>query len=151
LLDCNDISDGLVACYSFNGNANDESGNGNNGIPKNGVSLTTDRFGNPDSAYYFSGGSSGNGDYIEVPHSSSLELDQDLTISVWIAPRYLSANSPIICKDKHPGQNYGLWVMRLNQITYQEYYTSDPYLYNFYYIEGPNSIQMAPCSGSEKN
>ena len=43
-----------VASYPFNGNANDVSGNGNNGIlageSKNPV-LTADRFGNPNSAY----------------------------------------------------------------------------------------------------
>ncbi|MGE0259640.1 MAG: LamG domain-containing protein [Alphaproteobacteria bacterium] len=44
----------LVAYYPFNGNANDESGNGNNGTVF-GATLTTDRFGNPDSAYSFNG------------------------------------------------------------------------------------------------
>jgi hypothetical protein len=44
----------LVAYYPFDGNANDESGNGNNGIV-NGATLTTDRFGTPDSAYFFNG------------------------------------------------------------------------------------------------
>lgn len=33
------IKDGLVAYYPFNGNANDESGNGNNGILKNGAAI----------------------------------------------------------------------------------------------------------------
>jgi hypothetical protein len=48
------ISDGLVAYYPFNGNANDESGNGNNGTV-NGATLTTDRFGKTNSAYSFNG------------------------------------------------------------------------------------------------
>ncbi len=39
----------LIAYYPFNGNANDESGNGNNGIIENEATLTIDRFGNPDS------------------------------------------------------------------------------------------------------
>jgi len=43
---------GLIAYYPFNGNANDESGNGYNGMV-NGATLTTDRFGNPNKAYYF--------------------------------------------------------------------------------------------------
>jgi hypothetical protein len=42
----------LVAHYPFNGNANDESGNGYNGIAY-GATLTTDRFGNPNSAFSF--------------------------------------------------------------------------------------------------
>lgn len=55
------INDGLVAYYPFNGNANDESGNGNNGTV-NGATLTTDRFGNANSAYSFNGVS----DYIDL-------------------------------------------------------------------------------------
>jgi hypothetical protein len=31
-MDCTFQSIGLLACYPFNGNANDESGNGHNGI-----------------------------------------------------------------------------------------------------------------------
>lgn len=45
---------GLVAWYPFNGNANDESGNGNNGVV-NGATLTTDHFGVGGKAYYFNG------------------------------------------------------------------------------------------------
>jgi hypothetical protein len=45
-------SNGLVAYYPFNGNANDESGNGNNGTV-NGASLTSDRTDNINSAYSF--------------------------------------------------------------------------------------------------
>jgi hypothetical protein len=47
-------ADGLVGYWGFDGNANDESGNGNNGTV-NGAILTTDRFGNTDSAYSFDG------------------------------------------------------------------------------------------------
>ncbi len=45
---------GLIAYYPFNGNANDESGNGNNGTVE-GATLTTDRFGHQNSAYKFDG------------------------------------------------------------------------------------------------
>ena len=48
------LNNGLVAYYPFNGNANDESGNGNDGTV-NGATLTTDRFGNTDQAYSFDG------------------------------------------------------------------------------------------------
>jgi hypothetical protein len=71
----------LIAFYPFNGNANDESGNGNNGIIENEATLTTDRFGNPDSAYSFDG----MDDYIRVPHSSSLDITgNELTITMWL-------------------------------------------------------------------
>lgn len=47
-------TNGLIAWWPFNGNANDESGNGNNGTV-NGASLTNDRFGNNAKAYSFDG------------------------------------------------------------------------------------------------
>jgi hypothetical protein len=48
------LEDGLVAYYPFNGNADDESGNGNHGTV-HGATLTTDRDGNDRSAYRFDG------------------------------------------------------------------------------------------------
>ena len=74
------LDDGLVAYYPFNGNANDESGNGNNGTV-DGATLTTDRNGNADSAYDFDGSS-----LIRVPDSDSLDLEEDqpATFSVWV-------------------------------------------------------------------
>jgi hypothetical protein len=47
-------TDGLVGYWPFNGNANDESGNGNDGTV-NGASLTEDRNGNVNAAYSFDG------------------------------------------------------------------------------------------------
>jgi len=46
------LTNGLVAYYPFNGNANDASGNGDNGIVHATV-LTQDRLGRPNNAYYF--------------------------------------------------------------------------------------------------
>ena len=45
----------LVGWWPFNNNANDESGNGNNGALQNGVVTTSDRFGNTNAAYSFDG------------------------------------------------------------------------------------------------
>ena len=47
-------ANGLVGWWPFNGNANDESGNGNHGTV-NGATLTQDRFGNANMAYGFDG------------------------------------------------------------------------------------------------
>ncbi len=47
-----ELNDGLAAYYPFNGNANDVSGNGNN-CAIHEATLTTDRFGNANSAYRF--------------------------------------------------------------------------------------------------
>ena len=74
------LQTGLVGYWPFCGNANDESGNGNNGTV-NGATLTTDRFGNANSAYSFDGVN----DFIEVLHSSSLSFPNNTqTISFWI-------------------------------------------------------------------
>ena len=44
--------DGLVGWWPFNGNANDESGNGNHGTVS-GATLTADRNGNLNQSYFF--------------------------------------------------------------------------------------------------
>lgn len=79
------ITTGLVAYYPFNGNANDESGHGNNGIDS-GATLTTDRFGKPNSAYSFDGTSS----FILSLHNSGISGGAARTISVWIQPGVFS-------------------------------------------------------------
>src|ERR1035437_6476351 len=47
------LTNGLIAYFPFNGNANDASGNGNNAYTNSGATLTADRFGNINSAYHF--------------------------------------------------------------------------------------------------
>ena len=74
------LSDGLMAYYAFNGNANDESGNGNNGTV-NGATLTTDRLGNANNAYSFDG----EDDYIKVPNSPSIDVaGNTISITAWV-------------------------------------------------------------------
>lgn len=74
-----DINQGLIACYPFNGNANDESGNGNNGTVT-GATLTTDRFGVANRAYLFNGFNN----FINVPNSASLASPTtEVTIAFW--------------------------------------------------------------------
>ena len=72
------IDDGLVARYEFNGNALDSSGNGFNGSV-NGAVLTSDRFGNSNSAYYFAG----NGEHISVSASPNLHSTGAWSSTVW--------------------------------------------------------------------
>ena len=82
-------TNGLVGWWPFNGNANDESGNGNNGTV-NGATLTSDRFGNSNNSYSFNGSTN----FIEVPQSSSLLLTNDYSIAAWInIPDYSTSNS----------------------------------------------------------
>lgn len=76
----------LIAYYPFNGNANDASGNNNNGVV-NGASLTTDRFGNPNSAYYFDGISN-------FINSSFPAISNKVTISFWFFTTAGYTNGP---------------------------------------------------------
>ena len=72
------LQNGLIAYYPFCGNANDESGNGNDGTV-NGATLTTDRFNNSNSAYSFDGVN----DFVEVSHSNDFNVNT-YTISAWV-------------------------------------------------------------------
>jgi hypothetical protein len=74
-------TNGLSSWWSFTGNANDLSGNNNNGSV-NGATLTTDRFGNPNSAYSYNGVN----DYIDMGNMSSLNITGSISISCWVAP-----------------------------------------------------------------
>ena len=74
------LDSGLVACYPFNGNANDQSGNGYNGIV-NGATLTSDRFGNPNSAYTFNG----INNYIYAPDNPTFRV-KSVTLAGWFYP-----------------------------------------------------------------
>jgi len=87
----------LVAYYPFNGNANDESGNGNNGTVE-GATLTTDRFGNPDSAYSFDGVD----DRTIVSDSNTLDITDAITITAWIKPVTVSGKYVVAKRDDSP-------------------------------------------------
>lgn len=74
-------TNGLVGYWPFNGNANDESGNANNGVVT-GATLTTDRFGVANKAYSFNGVN----DYINCGNNSILEMSNGLSVSLWLNP-----------------------------------------------------------------
>ena len=87
-------TNGLVGWWPFNGNANDESGNGNNGAV-NGAALTSDRNGQTSSAYNFNVNNwsfGSGGDNIYIPYNSSFNFS-DFTISTWV--KRTSAGSTI--------------------------------------------------------
>jgi hypothetical protein len=100
-------TNGLVGWWPFNGNANDESGNGNNGTV-NGATLTTDRNGNVNSAYSFDGTSN----FINIPDNSTLDLTSNFTISAWFNPNSLGIVNMILSKhdgNLEHGYTFGLW------------------------------------------
>ena len=69
-----------IAYYPFNGNANDETGNGHDGTVY-GATLTSDRFGNANSAYRFDGVD----DYIQVFNTSGFGFNNNsFSVSLWV-------------------------------------------------------------------
>jgi len=85
-----DLDDGLVAYYPFNGNAHDESENGNHGIV-NGAILTNDRFGHSNAAYNFDGVD----DCISIssiPLNSSNFNSTEATLTAWFKVNELDAS-----------------------------------------------------------
>jgi len=73
------LKQGLMAYYPFNGNANDESGNNNNGTI-NGAILTKDRFLKNNKAFRFENGAS-----VTVPHNPSFGFtsNSSFSVSIW--------------------------------------------------------------------
>ena len=88
------LSKDLVAYYPFNGNANDESGNGHHGTTMGGETFVADRHGNSNQA--FSSGS--NNSYITVPDHNDLDLGnaagKEMTISLWFNGRKENGSIP---------------------------------------------------------
>jgi hypothetical protein len=100
-------TNGLVGWWPFNGNANDESGNGNNGTV-NGATLSSDRFSNPSSSYFFSGISTN----ITVNNTFFNNGWTGYSISFWFNPNSNQYNGCIINTIPHDGigigySNYG--------------------------------------------
>ncbi len=101
--------DGLISYYPFNGNADDTSGNRNDGTVY-GASLVEDRFGNAESAYDFDGVD----DRIEISADSSMDFALgDFSVAGWIKTSHVhhDSNGQIIV-DKYP-QNGKPWTIRV--------------------------------------
>ena len=95
-------ANGLVGWWPFNSNANDESGNGNNGTVNNVISAI-DRFGNGNSAFSFNRQAINE---INVNNSSSLNSLSNITISICV--KLVSYNEP--------GQaGYNHWINKSDQ------------------------------------
>jgi len=102
------LRDGLVAEYLFNGNANDTSGNGNDGTV-NGATLTTDRNGNANSAYLFDGVN----DYINIGDNLDI-VTTGYSISAWINTNNINNRQDVINKQSQLSPFNG-FALRLNQ------------------------------------
>ncbi len=130
------LNSGLVAHYEFEGDANDNSGNGNNGTEHGGVTYVDGVIGK-------AGSFDGVDDYISVLNTPSLELNRNLTLSFWILPLeqlgHISQPSykgvPIVCKNKHTFNNYSAWISGdLDSVGFQQYNQSLNPNYSFFVL-----------------
>lgn len=105
----NIATQGLIAWYPFNGNANDESGNNYHGIV-NGASLTSDRFGNPDKAYSFNGIS----DYIQTSCPGPIG-NSERTVSFWakVSKSTNDINTVLFYGDNEYAKFFSVYFMSL--------------------------------------
>ncbi|MBK6983936.1 MAG: T9SS type A sorting domain-containing protein [Bacteroidetes bacterium] len=106
---------GLQAYWSFDGNANDLSGNGNNGIV-NGATLTLDRFGNANRAYFFDG----INDKIDVLNSSTVDIpdNHDFSFAFWIKTNPGNTNACPISKSIWGSWNGYLFYTDISNLGY---------------------------------
>ncbi|WP_194975599.1 HYR domain-containing protein, partial [Aquiflexum lacus] len=88
-----------VAYYPFNGNANDAIGTNNGTV--NGASLTTDRFGNANSAYLFDGVD----DVISYANPFTTAID-NFTISAWVRKFLITSGGQIVSNGRNPGDSF---------------------------------------------
>ncbi len=77
------LNSGLIAYYPFSGSTHDSTGNNQDAVIHGNVIPVSDRFGNPNGAYYFGGNASGS-DYMTVEHSNYLKLQNPFSLSAWV-------------------------------------------------------------------
>ncbi len=95
------LLNGLVAYWPFDGNANDATTNGNNGVV-HGATLATNRFGVAGCAYRFDGN-----DDITVQHSASLAFSRSkVTFAAWINFSEGGTDNPRIWSKGWDAPNY---------------------------------------------
>jgi|GEM_PF-1535415 len=96
---------GLIAYYPFDGNANDASGNGFDATVA-GATLTTNRFGEANSAYYFDGTSSAI--TLPLPLLQQLGGSAPISVSAWFYTPSDSHTALLSFGAANPGQAFEL-------------------------------------------
>lgn len=91
-----------VAYYPFNGNANDAAGSNNGTV--NGATLTTDRFGNANSAYSFDGVD----DRITAPIATF--ATNNFTLTGWVKVNSIGADQILFYNGNSSVNGYGLYL-----------------------------------------
>ncbi len=139
----NQLKNGLVAFYPFNGNANDASGNNKNGSIVGGVSNTTDRFGSPNAAFLFNG-SNGR---IDVPSMDNLPY-KPITYSAWAIVKSYFPDIPSGFQFKAIiGRNTAF--VENNGVIGFTYAANNNYVYNNFYLWRGGGILTGPEPSSK--
>jgi len=107
------VTQGLLAWYPFNGNANDASGHQHHGKVHEAVPAV-DRFGMNNSAYSFDG----INDFIAVEHDSSFEGLNTLSLVAWIYVRKASFYPAVVGKGNvgNYKESYALFLNPQNRL-----------------------------------
>ncbi|MBM3160574.1 MAG: T9SS type A sorting domain-containing protein [Bacteroidetes bacterium] len=167
-------TNGLVGWWPFNGNANDESGNGNNGTTTG--TFANDRYNSPNSAIALSGSQQ----LITIPGANSFDTDT-FTLSFWtLANNYnihnkiqygvignslrFSVNwsltglsySPMTCAGTYAASGNGTSLSGVNlniwhHITYVVQGTTTSFYINGFLIDVQNSASPLTCFSSIMN
>src|SRR4051812_363343 len=87
------LTNGLVAYYSFRGNANDASGHGNNAVPQGSPLYSIDRFGLTNSAVLLASATQ----YVTTPPGLlNVATNQGFSGSVWVKPANLDSAMSVL-------------------------------------------------------
>lgn len=96
------LESGLVAYYPFNGNANDESGNGNDGNVI-GATLAKDRFGDSGKAYNFDG----ENDFVDLTTAQwGIEGNSARSVFAWVKTTHAPKMGMAIFSSGSTGQSH---------------------------------------------
>jgi hypothetical protein len=123
-------TDSLKAYYPFNGNANDESGNGNNGTAR-GATLTSDRDANANSAYNFNGTS----DDIYILDASEFNINTHFTLSAWLKTNTVGWRT-YFTKGENAGYGYLSQMSNTGTIRFIVYVSQPTNTYSLRYSAG---------------
>lgn len=135
------LNDGLVAYYPFNGNANDESGNGHNGTV-NGATLVSDRFGIANSAYSFNGFDN----RIILDNTRSIDGNSGISLVAWVVTNNPGGSSIVSKHLNYTSSGFNL-AGTSNQAHFWPY-TSPPVSSGTSYDDGKWHLYIGTFDGS---
>lgn len=119
------IDSAMIACYPFNGNAQDVTGNGNHGTV-NGANLVSDRFGNPNAAYSFNGSSQN----ILVPAFNTKITSNEFSIAFWSTSTMYATRSPFLLVSDDPSNRLNIHIYYGNTLSNSQTFFDFGSIYN---------------------